>query len=277
LGTIIMMTFFASTLFALLAQSIPATAAPPTAVQISQWSTYDMALTATGQYDSPLSVDLTGVFNGPDGQAVMVKGFWDGGQTYRIRFTPTREGTWTFMTVSDDPGLDGRLGSITCLKATDGTHGFVRESPGASGRWVFDDGTAVDAKVTAVATGNERLDLTGFRAGDALVSAAAAEGRVAEIALFDADPATMSEAQLYDDVQYMTARYGAFPNVVWCVQPASANTPAQQAWRTAQTLVQQLDPYYGQDPRDRVLRTACTPERTTSDARLGSVNRFGVR
>lgn len=272
-----MMTFFASTLVTLLAQSIPATAPPPTAIQISQWSTYDLALTATGQDESPRSVDLTGVFNGPDGQAMMVKGFWDGGQTYRIRFTPTREGTWTFMTVSDDPGLDGRLGNITCIKAKNGAHGFVRQSPGASGRWMYDDGASVGAIVTTVVTDRERIDLTRLRAMDALVRAAAADGRVTEIPLFAVDPATTSEAQLYDHVQYITARYGAFPNVVWCVQSASANASGQQVWRTAQMLVQQLDPYFGQDSRDRVLRTACTPEATTSDARLGNVNRFGVR
>lgn len=266
-------TFLASTLVALLAQSSTATA-PGTTIEISQWSTYEMTLTATGRYDSPaLAVDLTGVFNGPDGQNLVIKGFWDGGQTFRIRFTPTREGMWTFMTVSDDPGLDGRLGNITVVKAKDGAHGFVRQSRGVSGNWMYDDGVSVGKNVTAVATGPDLMNLARLRAVDTLVIDAAAGGRVTEIPLFDADPTAMSEPQLYAYLQYMTARYGAFPNVVWCLHPASTTTRRQQFWRTAQGLTQLLDPYFGQDAQRRVLRAACTAGATTSDAHVSTISK----
>jgi hypothetical protein len=261
-----MITLLASTLFALLAQSGSATV-PAETIEIARWSTYEMTLTATGRYDSPaLSVDLTGVFNGPDGQAVVIKGFWDGGQTFRIRFTPTREGVWTFMTVSDDAGLDGRLGSITCVKAKDGTHGFVRQSSEATGSWTYDDGVAVGKEVPAVATRPDGVNLATLRAMDTFVAAAAAAGRVAEIPLFDTgDPSPMSEPQAYHHLEFMTARYGAFPNVVWCLHPASRNAHREPFWRTARGLTQTLDPYFGQAPNLRVLFATCTPPEATPD------------
>jgi hypothetical protein len=141
-------TGLVTTAIALLAQ-VTSAFVPPTTIETAQWSTYEMTLTATDTYDSYASVDLTGVFNGPDGRALEIKGFWDGGSTFRIRFTPTAEGLWTFMTVSDDPGLDGRLGNIKVVKAPQGAHGFVRQAADASPRWQYDDDTVAANELTA--------------------------------------------------------------------------------------------------------------------------------
>lgn len=39
--------------------------------------------------------------------------FYDGGDTWKFRFTGTKTGTWTFMTSSDDPELDGLGGTVS--------------------------------------------------------------------------------------------------------------------------------------------------------------------
>jgi hypothetical protein len=239
------------------------TIAPPSTIALPQWSTYEMTLTATAAYDTPAAVDLTGVFNGPSGLSYEVKGFWDGGPTFRIRFTPTAEGLWTFMTVSDDPGLDGQMGNIEVVKAAPGAHGFVRELAAADAKtWQYDDDTPAARELTAMPI-LDRLDLAGLRAIDRLVADAGKNGRLAGLVLFNStDAASMNftEAQLYDLVQYMTARYGAYPNVVWCLHPPATTSGHDKFWEVAGEMTAALDPYFAPDEdHARVLLDACAP------------------
>ncbi|MEZ0333281.1 MAG: DUF5060 domain-containing protein [Gemmatimonadales bacterium] len=69
----------------------------------AKWSTVEITLTAANQYSNPYTqTGVTATFSGPDGPKT-VNGFWDGGTTWKIRFTPTAEGTWTYLTRSTDP------------------------------------------------------------------------------------------------------------------------------------------------------------------------------
>jgi hypothetical protein len=43
-----------------------------------------------------------------------ITGFWDGGQIWKIRFSPTSVGIWTYKTNARDAGLNGQTGFITC-------------------------------------------------------------------------------------------------------------------------------------------------------------------
>ena len=45
---------------------------------------------------------------------VAIDGYWDGGQTWRVRFTLPHPGAWEWTTTSPDPGLDGETGSLLC-------------------------------------------------------------------------------------------------------------------------------------------------------------------
>lgn len=256
----------------------------PGTVSVPKWSTYEITLTATNRYASPyVSVDLLGVFSGPGGASTVVNGFWDGGQTFRIRFTPTVEGTWSYATVSDDPGLDAQAGFIDCVKAA-GEHGFLRYAPGAAEKWAFDDGQAVASEVatatvgvrarvarcggdgdpcdTSIGPGRDFVDVTMLQAADARIKEALGEGRVVEICLFDAgDAATTGEARTYRYVEYMTARYGAFARVVWGLRPAGAGASGDDAasyWRAARSLLTGADPYFLDGGRVRVSREVCS-------------------
>jgi hypothetical protein len=264
----------------LLLASAPSTslAAP---LEIPRWSSYEMTLTATGQYESPfVSVDLVGVFTGPNGAGVVVRGFWDGGQTFRIRFTPTIEGSWTFATVSDDPGLDGHVGSLTCTRPTDDAHGYVRQGSAGADTWIHDDGRAAgveaipvsvrarlgpcaqrdDACADPIGTDGQAIDVARLQAADRVVSEARASGRLAQIVLFDTDDAAALDAsRMYQYVEYMAARYGAFTNVIWCLHPAAQADGGPPFWSTAHNLLQTLDPYFAQGSQLRVLRGECAP------------------
>jgi hypothetical protein len=57
------------------------------------------------------------VFTSPLGETNLVYGFWDGQKTWRVRFSPSQPGRWTYRTTcSDTPnrGLHNRVGEFLC-------------------------------------------------------------------------------------------------------------------------------------------------------------------
>ena len=76
--------------------------------------------------------DLVAKFLSPSGFTMTMPGFWDGGQTWKIRFAPTLVGIWSYQTKANDMGLNNQTGFITCTLYT-GTlavyqHGFLKPS-----------------------------------------------------------------------------------------------------------------------------------------------------
>ena len=54
---------------------------------------------------------------------VTVPGFWDGGGTYKVRFSPPTTGEWRYETRSSTPGLNGQSGAFTVTAPTANNHG----------------------------------------------------------------------------------------------------------------------------------------------------------
>lgn len=70
---------------------------PP--VNAVQWRVAELVFEGGLAYACrPDGVRFEAVFRGPDGGERVVPGFWDGGRTWRIRFTPERPGEWTYET-----------------------------------------------------------------------------------------------------------------------------------------------------------------------------------
>ena len=66
-----------------------------------QWRVSEFTFTASDTHETqPLAVEFSAVFTGPDGSAYNVPGFWDGGDTWKLRFTPTLPGEWSYETSS---------------------------------------------------------------------------------------------------------------------------------------------------------------------------------
>lgn len=109
--------------------------------EVPRWAVHELALVATGQYTNPYTqADVSATFLGPDGARKTVAGFWDGGDQFRIRFTPTIEGEWTYATRSTDPGLDGHIGTLRCAALVAGESGFVRRDPDHPRHFIRDNG-----------------------------------------------------------------------------------------------------------------------------------------
>lgn len=80
----------------------------------------ELSFAAEKEYANPVvDVEMDGVFTGPGGERLRIPAFWDGGKTWRIRFTPTAAGKWKYVTQSRpvDGGLDGQGGSIIADEA----------------------------------------------------------------------------------------------------------------------------------------------------------------
>ena len=106
-----------------------------------QWSVYEIPLTASRRYSNPYTqAGVSATFVGP-GTTMRVSGFWDGGQTWRIRFACTAQGTWGYTTDSADSGLNNKVGTFKCVSPRAGNHGFLRRDVAHPSSFVWDDGS----------------------------------------------------------------------------------------------------------------------------------------
>ena len=87
-----------------------------------------------------IEVTVSALFRSPNGTEIRLAGFFDGGQTWKVRFTPGETGRWTFQTTSSpaDPGLN-RHGSFEIEEATL-CPGFLRARRGIGWGLQFDSG-----------------------------------------------------------------------------------------------------------------------------------------
>ncbi len=111
--------------------------------KVPKWSVHEIVLTAVGSHKNPYTdVTVTATFNGPGGAVKTVKGFWDGGQAFKVRFTPDRPGAWTYSIAASpaDAGLI-KSGTITATAPVAGIHGFLRVDAAHPYSFVWDDGT----------------------------------------------------------------------------------------------------------------------------------------
>ncbi|MBN1247271.1 MAG: DUF4038 domain-containing protein [Anaerolineae bacterium] len=93
-------------------------------VTVAQWTVIEIAFESAVAYADPFwDVDLEVTFTGPSGQTQVVDAFWDGGNTWRVRFAPEAVGTWTWRSsCSDDActnyrtdsGLHEQVGTFDC-------------------------------------------------------------------------------------------------------------------------------------------------------------------
>ncbi|MCU0916522.1 MAG: DUF4038 domain-containing protein, partial [Planctomycetes bacterium] len=133
------------------ARSVPVRAYPETSEGVKAsasaearlWSVHEIELTAQGEYANPYTgVEVMARFTGPGGRQHAVRGFWDGGRTFRVRFTPPLRGQWMYevQSVPADAGLTHR-GAFEVTPPARVSHGFLRRDARYPTSFVFDDGT----------------------------------------------------------------------------------------------------------------------------------------
>ena len=111
-----------------------ATAACTDVSTVPRWGQFETAFASTASTDNPFQdQSLLVTFTSPSKRAVTVRGFWDGGRIWRVRFSPDEPGVWTFLTHAvpdDDSGLQGRTGRFTVADRDPDDEGTVFERHG---------------------------------------------------------------------------------------------------------------------------------------------------
>ena len=111
---------------------------PKETVTSEKWRAAEIEFKSTAEYKYPyLDVDMEAIFTSQNGTVIKRKAFYDGDNIWRVRFAPTEEGEWTYITVSTnrlDTGLHGHSGKIIC-KPYSGEfdiykRGFIRSEEG---------------------------------------------------------------------------------------------------------------------------------------------------
>lgn len=112
------------------------------------WKAVDIVLHSSKSYtNSYTDVEISAAFVGPGGVGLTIPGFWDGGNTWKIRFAPTVAGNWSYATLASDQGdtgLHGQTGTVASLPYSGSLdiykHGFVKAD--SSNRYLtYNDGT----------------------------------------------------------------------------------------------------------------------------------------
>ncbi|MCC6301658.1 MAG: DUF4038 domain-containing protein, partial [Gammaproteobacteria bacterium] len=100
------------------------------------WTRWETSLTSSVAYANPYAdVTVVVTYTGPDGQTFTGNAFWDGGNTFRLRFMFPAAGTWTWTTAASDTGnagLHDRTGSVTVAPYTGSNALYARGYPRVS-------------------------------------------------------------------------------------------------------------------------------------------------
>lgn len=103
-----------------------------------QWQEIELVFKAEQDYENPYTdVEVYVEFSDPSGREILRPAFWDGDNTWRVRFaSPTASGEWSWRSISSvtsDSGLHGRSGSIRSTEYEEDNqllqHGLLRMSP----------------------------------------------------------------------------------------------------------------------------------------------------
>ena len=88
--------------------------------EFPQWSTVEISLSSTLEYANPYTeVEVWGAFTNQKGDSLIRPAFWDGENTWKIRFAPIDDDqtwTWTsFASNTSDLGLNGQTGTFRSI------------------------------------------------------------------------------------------------------------------------------------------------------------------
>ena len=107
---------------------------------VGKWEVFELTLTSTNSYGNPYTaVSLSATFTSPTSNTIQIPGFWDGGQTWKVRMAPNEIGTWTYVTTSNDNQLNNQNGQFECVAS--GKRGFIQVDPSDPYKFRYNDGT----------------------------------------------------------------------------------------------------------------------------------------
>jgi|GEM_PF-1293975 hypothetical protein len=108
-----------------------------------QWHPVDIQLSTKTAYANPfMDVNVQAKFSGPGNTSLTIPGFYAGNNVWKVRFAPTKIGSWTYTTTSGDAAMNGQTGTITCTPNTqNNVHGRLSVDPLNPHHFRYEDGT----------------------------------------------------------------------------------------------------------------------------------------
>ena len=107
----------------------------------SKWETVEIKLTSNKVFENPYTeVKISAIFRGPSNIEYNVDGFWDGGNNYKVRFTPTAEGRWEYAISSNTSDLALMKNGSINVSSGQKRKGFLRRDSKHRKSFVFDNG-----------------------------------------------------------------------------------------------------------------------------------------
>ncbi len=110
----------------------------------SKWSIYELSFDSDESvFTNPFwDVTITGIFTGPSSQVLKMEGFYFDTNTWKLRFSPTQSGIWNYSVTFHSNAVSQVFnGSMECLPAQEGNHGFINISDSNPYRFMFSDST----------------------------------------------------------------------------------------------------------------------------------------
>jgi len=99
-------------------------AAPGRAADVEQWGRGELVFRGPAHGNPYVDVQFGARFSQGE-RTIDVLGFWDGGDVYKIRFSPPTPGPWQYRTRSNRPELDGKTGTLVAGPPSPGNRGPV--------------------------------------------------------------------------------------------------------------------------------------------------------
>ncbi len=111
------------------------------------WKPVEITFTSSVEYSKPyISTEIDAVFTHTDGTTITLPGFWKEGDTWAVRFSPTKVGQWSYKVTCKDTantGLNGE-GTIEAVASTSEEElhkrGFIKVQDNTR-YYMYDDGT----------------------------------------------------------------------------------------------------------------------------------------
>lgn len=118
---------------------------PPAAeqapVEVPRWEIHEFTLKGRAHVANPFrDAALVGEFTAPSGKTTVLGGYYDGNDTWALRFAPDEEGDWSYLLRGEGVEILAR-GKIHCAPAPAGKHGAIRIHPQNPYAFARADGT----------------------------------------------------------------------------------------------------------------------------------------
>ncbi|MEJ5228507.1 MAG: DUF5605 domain-containing protein [Pseudothermotoga sp.] len=106
--------------------------------KVEKWGIFEIVLRARSSQNPFTSVKIEASFTHESGDHLVVEGFYDGEDIYKIRFMPNKMGLWKYTVKSNIEDIDGKKGEFICVEPPERVHGPVRTS---GYHFRYEDGT----------------------------------------------------------------------------------------------------------------------------------------